>query len=215
MGVKQKHRVVFLASGRGSNFEALALAIQKGTVRNAEAAALVSNRKDAPALEIARKLGVPTTVLDQTTFRGKSGKFDRESYSLALADTLTAYAPDWVCLAGYMLLLPPEIVHQWPSKILNIHPSLLPLFPGLRAQAQALKAGANETGCTVHLVSEEMDAGPILEQSSLKVEADDTEESLTQRLLPLEHQTYIRALEKICSVGFQVVAGKVVWTSKN
>ncbi len=215
MGIKQKPKVLFLASGRGSNFKALAQAIQAGTIRNAEIAALVSNRKDAPALEIAQRLGVPTTVLDQSTFRGKSGKFDRESYSLALADTLTAYAPDWICLAGYMLLLPPEIVHQWPSKIINIHPSLLPLFPGLRAQAQAIKAGAKETGCTVHLVSEEMDAGPILEQSTLKVEPNETEESLTERLLPLEHQTYIRALEKVCSTAFKVVSGKVVWGSKN
>lgn len=215
MALKQKSRILFLASGRGSNFEALARAIQSGAIRSAEAVALVSNRKEAPALDIARKLGVPTTVLDQTTFRGKSGKFDRESYSLALADTLTAYAPDWVCLAGYMLLLPPEIVHQWTSKIINIHPSLLPLFPGLRAQAQALKAGAKETGCTVHLVSEEMDAGPILEQSRLEIQPNDTEESLTQRLLPLEHQTYIKALDRVCNSGFQIVSGKVVWSSRN
>jgi phosphoribosylglycinamide formyltransferase 1 len=211
MGVKQANRVLFLASGRGSNFQALVSAIQNGVVPDAQAVGLICNRPEAKALSIAQSLGIPATVLDHQRFKSERGKWDRSAYDSALDQAIGTFQPDWVCLAGYMLLVGPQVVQKWKGKMVNIHPSLLPSFPGLNAQKQAIEAGVKWTGCTVHLVSEAMDAGPILEQSSIPIEPGETEASLIEKLLPIEHATYIAALKKLCTTTFRIENNRVVW----
>jgi len=193
MGVKW----LFLASGRGSNFQAVAQAVQAGTLPQTTLIGLVSNRADAPALDIARGLAIPTSVVESRSFRTPDGKWDRAAYEAALESCIAGYAPDWIALGGYMLLLGEKIVRRWSNRIVNIHPSLLPAFPGLNAQRQALEAGVAWTGCTVHLVNEALDAGAIVEQARLEILEGETEASLTERLLPLEHATYVRAVERL------------------
>ncbi len=181
-------KIVILASGRGSNFEAIA----KAEIPNTQILALISNKPEAPALQKAKALRIPTHVianqgLNRETYEGKL---------LALLETLPF---DYLCLTGYMLLLGKKIISRYPNRILNIHPSLLPAYPGLHAQKQALEDGAKATGCTVHFVTEEMDAGPIVMQSRIPILPNDTVESLSERLLPLEHATYISALQLLAS----------------
>lgn len=195
-------RVVVLASGRGSTFEAIAKAIQNKQIPNAQLIALLTNNPQAKALTIAHQLGIHEHVIDSREYR-RDGRFDRQSYEKPLAKLLSELRPDLICLAGYTLLLGPEIVKRWQGKILNIHPSLLPAFRGLRAQKQALEAGESVTGCTVHWVTEELDEGPILAQTTCPIQKGDTEEKLSARLLPLEHQTYIRVLQKLSSERFR------------
>lgn len=203
-------RIVFLASGRGSNFEALARAIHDGTIC-AQAVALISDNPSTPALQIASKFGVPTRVLDKKSFRGPTGKWDRAAYERALEETIAGFQPDWICLAGYMLLLGGGIVRRWSGRILNIHPSLLPAFPGLHAQKQALEAGERTTGCTVHLVTEGLDEGPVLSQASVEILPGDTETSLSERLLKVEHATYVAVVRRLCADGFDLQGERVVW----
>lgn len=198
MGIARPPRLVFLASGRGSGFDAFCRAIAAGEL-GAEALALICNLPDAPVLKIAERAGVPAHLIDQNRFRNASGKWDRAAYEAELEKTLTALSPDWIVLAGYMRILGAQIVRRWPGRIVNIHPSLLPLFRGLRAQRQALESGAKETGCTVHLVTEGLDDGPIIEQARVAIEPGDTEESLSARLQPVEHATYLRAMKKLLS----------------
>ncbi len=195
--MSSKKRIVILASGRGSNFEALTKAIQSGTVKNAEVVALVCNRKGVPALERARELGVKTVVVESALYHSE-GKFDRPAYEKVLVREITALKPDLICLAGYLLLLGKTLLDTFPEKIINIHPSLLPAFKGLKAHEQALKANVKETGCTVHWVTADLDSGPIIAQSKISVLAGDTVEKLEARLLPIEHRTYIEALKKLC-----------------
>lgn len=190
-------RLLFLASGRGSNFQAIARAVKEKRIPHAQIVGLISNRKEAGAVSIAKELGVPTHTLEKSAFRGSDGKWDRAAFEITLEKTIESYQPDWICLAGYMLLLGERIVERWEGKILNIHPSLLPKFKGLHAQKQALEAGERVTGCTVHLVTQEMDEGQIVEQASLEILSSDTDESLSARLLTLEHETYIRALIRL------------------
>lgn len=192
-----KKRILVFASGRGSNFAAIARAIQRKEIPNAEIVALFSNKKNAPALERAKELEIPTHVIASKDFFSE-GKFDREAYEKKLIEYVKKMEPDWIVLAGYMLLLGKEIIQEFRGKILNIHPSLLPKYKGLEAQKQAFEAKEKETGCTVHLVTEEMDAGPIVAQSKIPIQPSDTIESLTHRLLPLEHATYVAALRKLC-----------------
>lgn len=193
-----KKRLLVFASGRGSNFEAIAKAIASNKITNAEIVTLFSNKENAPALEKAKSFGIPTHVIASKKFK-KVGKFDRHAYEkevVAFAKTLN---PDWIILAGYMLLIGKDFIQNFEGKILNIHPSLLPKYKGLEAQKQALEAKEKETGCTVHIVTEEMDAGPILAQSRISILPGDTVESLIERLLPIEHATYIAAIQKICN----------------
>ena len=169
-------RIGVLLSGRGSNFEALAESIRAGRIPGAEIALVVSNREGAPGIEKARARGIPTRVIP-------SKGLEREAYDRQVAAALQEAKVDLVCLAGYMRLLSPYFIAAFPQRILNIHPSLLPAFPGLEAQRQALEHGAKFTGCTVHFVDENLDAGPIVLQSAVAIRDDDTVESLSERIL--------------------------------
>jgi len=203
-------RLVILASGRGSNFSAIAEAIRQKKIPGAEIVGLVSNNPEAPALLLAREKGIPTTIIDAKSF-GRGKLFDRASYESALIEVVHRLSPDLICLAGYMLLLGESFLKHWPNQIVNIHPSLLPSFRGLRAQKQALDYGVQWTGCTVHWVNEELDGGPIIAQEILEVLPQDDEDSLSTRLLEVEHRTYIKALGMLCSQAYQIDGRRMRW----
>lgn len=191
METLSKAKVVVLASGRGSNFEALAKAVSSHELSRVALTGLICNVPQAGALAVAARYHIPSFLIPSAHHEKN---WDRAGYEAALLAQLQTLAPDWICLAGYLLLLGPSIVRQYPQKILNIHPSLLPKYPGLKAQRQALAAQEQETGCTVHWVTEELDEGPILLQKKLSILPGDTEHSLSERLLTVEHQTYVEAL---------------------
>ena len=174
-------RIGVLLSGRGSNFEALADSIAAGRIPNAEIAIVVSNREAAPGVAKARARGIPAQVIP-------SAGMQRETYDKLVVEALREKKVDLVCLAGYMRLLSPYFVAAFPNRILNIHPSLLPAFPGLESQRQALEHGVKFTGCTVHFVDENLDAGPIVIQAVVPVKDCDTVESLSERVLDEEHR---------------------------
>jgi phosphoribosylglycinamide formyltransferase-1 len=182
-------RLGILISGRGSNFEAIAGAIARRKLE-AEIAIVISNRASAPGLEIARERGIPLRVIP-------SQGMDREAYDRLLIDELRTHEVDLVCLAGFMRLLSAHFVRAFPQRVLNIHPSLLPAFPGLDAQRQALDHGVKITGCTVHFVDEFLDSGPIVIQSAVPVLDDDTPETLSARILAQEHVIYSQAIQYI------------------
>jgi phosphoribosylglycinamide formyltransferase-1 len=200
-------KLVVVASGRGSNFRALAAGCSSGEISGARIVALVSNNPEALVIDIAKSKGVPVVVLDHKRFS------DRPSYDRALIAEIEKYEPDFICLAGYMRLLSSTVIERWPNKIVNIHPSLLPAFPGLNAQNQALDYGVKWTGCTVHLVTEGLDDGPILAQAPLRIEVNDTCETLTDRLLALEHSTYVSVVKKLSNTKFQIRGRLVHWDS--
>ncbi|HQT46751.1 MAG: phosphoribosylglycinamide formyltransferase [Acidocella sp. 20-63-7] len=183
-----KPRVAVFCSGRGSNMEALIRASQ-GADYPAQIVLVVSNKADAPALAFARKLGITAVAVPAKPF----GK-DREAHERAIDAVLVAEKIDIVCLAGYMRLLTPYLVGRWAGRMLNIHPSLLPNYPGLDTHARVLAAGEPKHGCTVHLVTEIMDDGPILAQAEVPVLPGDTEETLAARVLEQEHRIYPEAL---------------------
>jgi phosphoribosylglycinamide formyltransferase 1 len=183
-----KRRVGILISGRGSNMEALLRAAQAPDYP-AEIALVLSNRPDAAGIAIAAAAGVPTAIIDHRPFRG-----DRAAHEAAIATALDQAGVEIICLAGYMRLLTPFLVQRYSGRMLNIHPSLLPAFPGLDTHARALTAGTKLHGCTVHLVTEGMDEGPILAQAAVPVLPDDTVDSLAARVLEQEHATYALAL---------------------
>jgi phosphoribosylglycinamide formyltransferase-1 len=180
-------RLGILISGRGSNFEAIANAISRRKL-DAEIAIVISNRAAAGGLEIARERGIPMRVIES---RG----MERETYDKLVIEELRTHEVDLVCLAGFMRLLSASFVHSFPGRVLNIHPSLLPAFPGLDAQRQALEYGVKITGCTVHVVDEFLDSGPILLQSAVPVLETDTVESLSARILAQEHVIYPKAIQ--------------------
>lgn len=184
-------RLGILISGRGSNFQAIADNISTGKL-DASIEVVISNRADAGGLVIARERGIPALVMP-------SKAIPREEYDRQLADELKAREVDLVCLAGFMRLLSPVFIREFPLRILNIHPSLLPSFPGLDAQAQALRHGVKITGCTVHIVNEELDAGPILLQAAVPVLPGDTVETLSARILKEEHSLYSEAIGMMLS----------------
>ncbi|MDQ6707519.1 MAG: phosphoribosylglycinamide formyltransferase [Acidobacteriota bacterium] len=195
-------RLGILLSGRGSNFEAIAANIRAGKL-NAEIAVVVSNRPLARGLETARALGFPTVALP-------SQGLDREVYDRLLIEELTRREVTLVCLAGYMRLLSATFVRAFPGAILNIHPSLLPAFPGLDAQRQALDHGVRITGCTVHFVDEFLDSGPILLQAAVPVRDDDTVEALSARILEQEHRIYSEAIGIVTAGRYQIEGRRVV-----
>jgi formyltetrahydrofolate-dependent phosphoribosylglycinamide formyltransferase len=188
---EHKHRLAILLSGRGSNFEAIADAVATGVVPNAEIVAVLSDVPGAVGLERARARGLPAAAVDRWAYAGR-----REHEADVLKRLFEARA-DLVCLAGYMRLLSPEFVGQWRGRILNIHPALLPKFPGLHVQRRALEAGEKESGCTVHFVDEGTDTGPIVLQKRVPVLPGDTEESLSARILAEEHSAYPEAIAKV------------------
>lgn len=185
-------RIGVLVSGRGSNLEAILRSVDRGQVRDARVAVVISNKKDARALRVARRFKVPTEVIE-------SAGRDRESYDGLLTEALerngVSPSSGLVLLAGYMRLLTPEFVTRFSGRILNIHPSLLPSFPGLEAQRQALEHGVKVAGCTVHFVVPEVDAGPIVLQRAVSVREDDTVETLSSRILRQEHLAYPLAVK--------------------
>ena len=176
-----------LISGRGSNLQAILDAIRQGEL-DARIGIVVSNVATAAGLTRAKEAGVPTTVIEHKSFSS------REEFDRAVVEELKRHKVDVVCLAGFMRLLSPVFVRAFPGRILNIHPSLLPSFPGLNAQRQALEHGVKVSGCTVHVVDEELDHGPIVLQTAVPVREDDTEDSLSDRILAEEHRAYPRAI---------------------
>jgi len=194
MGLKK--RIVILASGRGSNFCAIADAILTDVIHNAEIVGVISNKAEALVIAHASRRKIPHYIIEDLNFRNQ-GKFDRLAYEQKLLSLMLSLKPDLICLAGYMLLLGKEIVQTFPQKIINIHPSLLPKFRGLRAQKQALESGDTKTGCTVHWVTEGLDEGPPILQATVPILPDDNEDSLSQRILTVEHETYVSALKLI------------------
>src|SRR5262249_6315158 len=183
-----KKRIAVLLSGRGSNFEALADSVSAGRIPDAEIALGICNREGAPGIDRARARGFNALVIP-------CQGLERETYDRQVVRALQEANVDLVCLAGYMRLLSPYFVASFPQRILNIHPSLLPSFPGLESQKQALDYGVKFAGCTVHFVDENLDAGPILLQSVVPVEDADTEESLSLRILKEEHRIYSQAVK--------------------
>jgi phosphoribosylglycinamide formyltransferase-1 len=179
-------KLAILLSGRGSNFVAIQDAIQRGDL-TANICCVISNVADAGGLARARESGIPAICLPS---RG----MERQAYDRALVETLHPFHPVLICLAGFMRILTPIILKEYPSRVLNIHPALLPSFPGLHAQRQALLYGVKVSGCTVHLADEGVDTGPILMQRAVEVLGDDTEETLSARILEQEHQVYWRAI---------------------
>jgi phosphoribosylglycinamide formyltransferase 1 len=195
-------RVGVLLSGRGSNFVALAQALARKAAP-AEIALVASNISDAPGLARARELEIPAVVLPQGQFESRAAQEG------ALDAALRAAGVEWVCLAGYMRLLSPGFVARWPERILNVHPSLLPAFPGLYPQRQALAAGVRISGCTVHLVDAGLDSGPIVEQRAVMVEDGDDEEALAARILAEEHRAYPRALCRLLTEPWRIENGRL------
>ncbi|MGQ9473431.1 MAG: phosphoribosylglycinamide formyltransferase [Candidatus Caldatribacteriaceae bacterium] len=199
-------RIVVLVSGRGTNLQALIEATQKGIIPG-RITLVISDNPGAYALERARKAHIPTKVLDYALFP------EKRAYEEALLIALDQEMPDLICLAGYMRIVGKEIVARYRYKILNIHPSLLPAFPGLEAQKQAFEYGVKVSGCTVHFVDEGMDTGPIILQASCPVFDDDTPETLSKRILKYEHQIYPQAVRlflegKLTLEGRRVVVKK-------
>jgi phosphoribosylglycinamide formyltransferase 1 len=196
-------RIGVLLSGRGSNFEALADSISAGRIPDAEIAIVVSNREGAPGIDRARARGLATRVIP-------SKGLEREPYDRQVVAALHEANVDLVCLAGYMRLLSPHFVAAFPQRILNIHPSLLPSFPGLESQKQALDYGVKFAGCTVHFVDENLDAGPIVLQAVVPVEDNDTEDALSARILKEEHRIYSEAVRIVLEGKFKLEGRRVI-----
>jgi phosphoribosylglycinamide formyltransferase 1 len=192
-----------LLSGRGSNFEAIAKNIVAGRIPDARIAVVISNKADAGGIETARRLGLNALVIPS---KGK----DREQHDREVVAALKEHKVDLVCLAGYMRLLSPWFVQQFPHRILNIHPSLLPAFPGLEAQQQAFAYGVKVAGCTVHFVDEELDHGAIIVQKTVPVLDGDDEHTLAERILEEEHIAYSEAIKVVLEGKFEVVGRRLV-----
>ncbi len=200
-------RLGILISGRGSNFEAIAENVASGAlgVLGVEIAVVISNRAEARGLEAALARGMNAVCLP-------SKGLDREVYDRMLVAELHKHDVDLVCLAGFMRLLSAGFIREFPNRILNIHPSLLPAFPGLDAQHQALAHGVKITGCTVHFVDEDLDAGPIVIQAAVPVLDDDTEETLSARILKQEHRIYAEAIGIVIAGKYRVEGRRVLLT---
>jgi phosphoribosylglycinamide formyltransferase-1 len=195
-------RIGVLLSGRGSNFEALADGVTAGTIPNAQIAVVIANREGAQGIERARARGIATRVIP-------SKGLEREAYDRQVVTVLRESKVDLVCLAGYMRLLSPYFVECFPQRILNIHPSLLPSFPGLESQRQALEYGVKVAGCTVHFVDENLDAGPIVLQAVVPVLDDDTPETLSEKILREEHRIYGEAVRIVLEGCFRIEGRRV------
>ncbi len=195
-------RIATLISGRGSNFLAIDDACRDGRL-DAEVVLVLSNRPDAGGLQAARERRIPVAVVDHDDYAVRSD-FDR-----AVGEVLERVAPDWVVLAGFMRVLGADLVERWAGRMLNIHPSLLPRYPGLDTHAKALAAGDQEHGATVHFVTPELDAGPIITQVRVPVLPDDTAATLSQRVLACEHALYVDALAQCLATSGAPLANPV------
>ena len=192
-----------LLSGRGSNFEAIADSVAAGRIPGARIAVVISNRADAPGIESARRRGLDARVIPS---KGK----EREAHDREVVAVLKEKQVDLVCLAGYMRLLSPWFIQQFPQRILNIHPSLLPAFPGLEAQKQALEHGVKVTGCTVHFVDDHLDHGAIILQKTVPVLDTDDEHSLAARILEREHLAYTEAINLVLEGRWEIIGRRLV-----
>jgi phosphoribosylglycinamide formyltransferase-1 len=201
-----KKRIGVLLSGRGSNFDALAASVAAGRIPNAEISIVVSNRETAQGIEKARARGIEARVIP-------SKGLERDAYDRLVVAALREKNVDLVCLAGYMRLLSPYFVKEFPQRVLNIHPSLLPAFPGLESQRQALEHGAKFSGCTVHFVDENLDAGPIVMQAVVAIEDRDTPETLSERILREEHRIYTEAVRIVLEGRFRIEGRRVLVNS--
>lgn len=197
------HSLGILLSGRGSNFVAIADSIAAGRIPDARIAVVIANKPDAPGIVTARQRGLRGLVIP-------SKGHPREEHDLAVVAALKEHGVDLVCLAGYMRLLSPWFVQQFPQRILNIHPSLLPAFPGLEAQQQAFAYGVKVSGCTVHFVDEELDHGAIVVQKTVPVLDGDDEHRLAERILEQEHLAYTEAIRIVLQGKFTVVGRRLV-----
>jgi phosphoribosylglycinamide formyltransferase-1 len=198
-------RLAILLSGRGSNFAAIHDAIVRGELE-AEIVCVISNRPNAPGIERARALGLSAQAIDHRSFG------TREAHESEVLRVLGDARPDFIVLAGYMRLLSPAFIAAYPMRILNIHPSLLPAFAGIDAQAQAIAYGVKVSGCTVHFVDENLDAGPIIVQRAVGVRDDDDASSLSARILEEEHIAYVDALKKLAEGRYRVDGRRVVFS---
>jgi phosphoribosylglycinamide formyltransferase 1 len=197
-----------LLSGRGSNFEAIAKNVAAGQIPNARISVVISNRADAGGIATAKRRGLTSLIIPS---KGK----DREAHDREVVAALQQHNTDLVCLAGYMRLLSPWFVRQFPHRILNIHPSLLPAFPGLEAQEQAFAYGVKVSGCTVHFVDEELDHGPIIVQKTVAILDTDDERSLAARILEQEHTAYSEAINIVLKGGFKIAGRRLVTGSQS
>jgi phosphoribosylglycinamide formyltransferase-1 len=204
----KKVKLAVLVSGRGSNLQAIIDNIEKGTL-SAELAVVVSDQPDAYALERAKKHNIPAVHVSAKGFKGK-----RDEYDALLVKELQKRSVELVCLAGFMRIITPTLIKAFPNRILNIHPSLLPAFPGLHVQKKAIEHGAKFSGCTVHFVDEDMDTGPIIIQAVVPVLDSDTEDSLSERILKQEHKIYSRAIQ-LYAEGKLTIKGRRVFVSDN
>jgi phosphoribosylglycinamide formyltransferase-1 len=198
-----KKRIGVLLSGRGSNFVALAESVAAGRIPDSEIAIVVSNREGAPGIDKAKERGIAAQVIP-------SKGLEREAYDRQVVAVLNEHNVDLICLAGYMRLLSPYFVASFPNRILNIHPSLLPSFPGLESQRQALEYGVKFAGCTVHFVDENLDAGPIVLQAAIPVRDEDTEATLSERILTEEHRIYSEAVKIVLDGKYKIMGRRVV-----
>jgi phosphoribosylglycinamide formyltransferase-1 len=196
------HNLGILLSGRGSNFVAIADSINAGRIADARIAVVISNRADAPGVATARERGLNTVVIP-------SKSRSREEHDREVVGTLKQHNVEFVCLAGYMRLLSQWFVQQFPRRILNIHPSLLPAFPGLEAQEQAFAYGVKVSGCTVHFVDEELDHGAIIVQKTVSVLDTDDEHTLAARILEQEHVAYTEAINLVLGGNFEIVGRRL------
>jgi phosphoribosylglycinamide formyltransferase 1 len=192
-----------LLSGRGSNFEAIAKNAAAGKIPDARIAVVISNKPDAGGIEVAERMGLETRIIPS------KGRL-REEHDREIAGALQQHKVDLVCLAGYMRLLSPWFVQQFPHRILNIHPSLLPAFPGLEAQEQAFAYGVKVAGCTVHFVDEELDHGPIIVQKAVPVQDSDDEHTLAARILEQEHVAYSEAINLVLGAKYEIVGRRLL-----
>lgn len=196
-------RIGILISGRGSNMVALAEAVREGRIPGTEVAVVISERADAAGLGLATERGIETMAIER---RGRG----REEHEREVIEGLRGRGVELVCLAGYMRVLSGSFINEWRGRVLNIHPSLLPAFPGLDAQRQALEHGVKWSGCTVHFVDESLDGGPIIAQRVVPVHDDDTEESLSARILVQEHLLYPEALACIVGGRYEICGRRVL-----
>lgn len=197
-------RLAVLLSGRGSNFKAIYQAIRDGNITNAEIAIVISNKADAKGLLFAKEVGLDARFIDPASFSS------REDFDKHVVNILNSKQIDLVCLAGFMRIITPYFINAYKDKIINIHPSLLPSFPGLNAQKQALEYGVKITGCTVHFVDEKVDHGPIILQRAVPVFDDDDVESLSERILKEEHKIYPEAINLIVNDKVEIKGRRVI-----
>jgi len=195
-------KVAILASGRGSNFQSLIDASNRGELPNANIKLLIVNKKDAYALKRAKKHNIPHYIVESKN--KKRNDFDSEILKILKENKI-----ELIVLAGFMRILSKKIVEEYKNKIINIHPSLLPLFPGTHAHRDAINAGVSESGCTVHFVDEGVDTGPIILQKTIEIDKNETEETLAKKILPLEHYIFPKALDLLSSQKLKINGGKV------